>query len=122
MLQKSCTYAIYSFLPTLSILKFNFQFQGQRYSLSQQVLNFQSNLKQLRSLMPASNLSQYLAKSIVMVVIGSNDYVNNYLQRSLYPTSYIYTPEQFADLLLNHYTRQLLVHNKTAQKHCVAQN
>lgn len=62
--------------------------------------------------MPATSLSQYLARSIVMIVIGSNDYINNYLLPSLYPTAYNYTPEQFANLLLNHYTRQLLVQNK----------
>jgi len=90
-------------------LKLSSWFQGQRYSLSQQVLNFQTTLSQLRSLMPARNLTEYLARSIVMIVIGSNDYINNYLLPSLYPTSFNYTPEQYANLLLNHYTRQLLV-------------
>ncbi|GAB4845095.1 hypothetical protein Ancab_038501 [Ancistrocladus abbreviatus] len=40
--------------------------------------------------------------------LGSNDYLNNYLMPSLYDTSYIYSPSDFANLLLNHYTRQIL--------------
>ena len=58
------------------------------------------------------NLSQYLARSIVVMVFGSNDYINNYLLPPLYPTSYKYTPEEYANLLLNHYTRQILVSKK----------
>ncbi|ONK77383.1 uncharacterized protein A4U43_C02F5960 [Asparagus officinalis] len=39
---------------------------------------------------------------------GSNDYINNYLLPFLYPTRSNYTPEQYANLLLNRYARQLL--------------
>ncbi|ONK57705.1 uncharacterized protein A4U43_C09F3240 [Asparagus officinalis] len=84
------------------------QFLAQRYSLRQQVLNFQDNLNQLRSLMSAKNVTQYLARSIAMFVIGSNDYINNYLLPPLYLTRFNYNPQQYANLLLNHYTRQLL--------------
>ncbi|XP_020253773.1 LOW QUALITY PROTEIN: GDSL esterase/lipase At1g71250-like [Asparagus officinalis] len=85
------------------------QYLGERYSLSQQVLNFESNLNQLRSLMPAGDLSQHLARSIAVFAIGgSNDYINNYLLPFLYPTRSNYTPEQYANLLLNRYARQLL--------------
>ncbi|XP_050253047.1 GDSL esterase/lipase At1g71250 [Quercus robur] len=82
---------------------------GQRYSLSQQVVNFQSiTLNQLRTIMNGTNLSQYLAKSIAILVFGSNDYLNNYLLPSLYSSSYIYSPPDYANLLLNRYTRQIL--------------
>ncbi|KAK3229348.1 hypothetical protein Dsin_001229 [Dipteronia sinensis] len=84
------------------------QHYGQRYSLSQQVLNFESTLNQLRTLMPPSNLTNYLAKSVSVLLIGSNDYINNYLMPSLYPSRSIYTPPQFANLLLNNYARQLI--------------
>lgn len=77
--------------------------------MSQQVLNFESNLDDLRSQMAAGNLSQFLAKSIVVMVFGSNDYINNYLMPSMYSSSFDYTPQEFADLLINHYTRQILV-------------
>ncbi|CBI27701.3 unnamed protein product, partial [Vitis vinifera] len=81
---------------------------GDRYSLSQQVQNFESTLNQLRSQMDENSLSQYLAKSLVVIVLGSNDYINNYLKPSFYTSSYLYTPIDYADLLINHYTRQIL--------------
>ncbi|XP_010930550.2 GDSL esterase/lipase At1g71250 [Elaeis guineensis] len=85
------------------------EYLGERFSLNQQVLNFENNLDELRTLMGGErNLSQYLARSIVVMVFGSNDYINNYLLPPLYPTSYNYTPEEYANLLLNHYTRQIL--------------
>lgn len=83
--------------------------QGQRYSLSQQVLNFESTLDQLRPMMSGANMTKYLAKSIAVLEFGSNDYINNYLLPSLYSSSYIYTPPAFANLLLNRYTQQILV-------------
>ncbi|KAK4780569.1 hypothetical protein SAY87_016675 [Trapa incisa] len=82
---------------------------GQRFSLSQQVLNFQSTLNQIRNMMYGPEIiSKYLAKSIVILNLGSNDYINNYLLPPIYNTSYIYNPQQFANLLINGYTRQIL--------------
>ena len=54
-------------------------------------------------------LSQYLAGSIAIMVIGSNDYINNYLLPSLYPSNYTYTPQDYGNLLINRYARQILV-------------
>ncbi|XP_077251459.1 GDSL esterase/lipase At1g71250-like [Tasmannia lanceolata] len=79
----------------------------ERFSLNQQVLNFESNLDDLRNQMGGRNLSEYLAKSIAVMVLGSNDYINNYLVLPLYNTSLVYTPQAYANLLLNHYSRQL---------------
>lgn len=74
------------------------------------MLNFQSNLNEIRALLGGGNsYNQYLARSIMVMALGSNDYINNYLLPSLYTSSYNYTPEQYANLLLNHYTRQILV-------------
>ncbi|KAG6738681.1 GDSL esterase/lipase At1g71250 [Populus alba] len=84
------------------------QHYGQRYSLSQQVLNFETTLNQIRTLMSGRNLTEYLGKSIAVLVFGSNDYINNYLMPSVYSSSFYYSPPDFANLLLNHYTRQLL--------------
>ncbi|PIA55275.1 hypothetical protein AQUCO_00800177v1 [Aquilegia coerulea] len=88
---------------------------GQRFSLSQQVLNFQNTVNQLRYEM-GGNITQHLAKSIAFLVFGSNDYINNYL---IYRPSY--SPEDFANLLINHYTRQLLaLHSMGLRKFLVA--
>ncbi|KAJ4967182.1 hypothetical protein NE237_019031 [Protea cynaroides] len=90
------------------ILEETGQHYGERYSLNQQVLNFEDTLNELTTQMSPRTLTQYLAKSIAVMVFGSNDYINNYLLPSLYPTSSIYNPPDFANLLINHYTRQIL--------------
>lgn len=56
-----------------------------------------------------NNLRQHLAKSLAVINLGSNDYLNNYLLPQLYPTSFIYNPKDFADLLISRYKRHLLV-------------
>ncbi|XP_077231840.1 GDSL esterase/lipase At1g71250-like [Tasmannia lanceolata] len=84
------------------------QHYGDRFNLNQQVLNFENNLNDLRNQMGQRNLNQFLAKSIAVLVFGSNDYINNYLLPSLYSSSQQYSPQDYANLLLNHYTRQLL--------------
>nr|GEX99166.1 hypothetical protein [Tanacetum cinerariifolium] len=63
---------------------------------------------QLRSMLSLANLTQLLSNSIVVMVFGSNDNINNYLLSKLNRSSRTYNPEEFADLLLNHYRRQLL--------------
>ena len=83
--------------------------QGERYSLSQQVLNFENTLNQLRMMMNGTTLSHYLGKSIVIIVIGNNDYINNYLLPAFYSSAYRYNPVDYGNLLLNHYARQILV-------------
>ncbi|XP_042415032.1 GDSL esterase/lipase At1g71250-like [Zingiber officinale] len=85
------------------------QHLGERVALSQQVMNFEGDWNQLRTLMGGGRtFSQYLARSIVVMVFGSNDYINNFLLPALYSSSYNYAPQDFANLLLNHYTRQIL--------------
>ncbi|GJN32953.1 hypothetical protein PR202_gb21501 [Eleusine coracana subsp. coracana] len=85
------------------------QHLGERFSLSQQVVYLETNLDTIRS---SSQLTigyeQFLTRSIAVMVLGSNDYINNYLLTPLYDSADKYTPEEFADLLINHYTRQIL--------------
>ncbi|ESQ28075.1 hypothetical protein EUTSA_v10019503mg [Eutrema salsugineum] len=81
---------------------------GDRFSLSQQVVNLESTLSQLRTMMSPQNFTDYLAKSLVILVFGSNDYINNYLMPNLYYSSIRYRPPEFANLLLTQYARQLL--------------
>ncbi|KAL1824912.1 hypothetical protein ACET3Z_011690 [Daucus carota] len=81
---------------------------GDRFTLSQQVVNFETTLDQLRTMMTPANLTRYLAKSVAIMVFGSNDYINNYLMPSLYPSSFQYSPSDFGNLLLNHYARQIV--------------
>ncbi|KAG9131852.1 hypothetical protein Leryth_016569 [Lithospermum erythrorhizon] len=81
---------------------------GDRFTMSQQVINFENSLSQLRTIMSEQDLNSYLSRSITVMVLGSNDYINNYLLPSMYPSSSNYNPSDFANLLLNHYARQLV--------------
>ncbi|XP_016495817.2 GDSL esterase/lipase At5g08460-like [Nicotiana tabacum] len=81
---------------------------GERFSLNQQIQNFEDTLDQLKQQMEEQDLSYYLAKSLVVMNLGNNDYINNYLQPSLYTTSSNYKPRDYADLLIKHYSRQIL--------------
>ncbi|KAK6923645.1 GDSL lipase/esterase [Dillenia turbinata] len=52
---------------------------GDRFSLNKQVQNFQNTLNALKRQLGEKDLSRHLAKSLVVFVLGSNDYINNYL-------------------------------------------
>jgi hypothetical protein len=49
-----------------------------------------------------------LADCLFFVGMGSNDYLNNYLMTN-YNTHRQYNPQQFSDLLVQQYNRQLMV-------------
>ncbi|XP_057481367.1 GDSL esterase/lipase At5g08460-like isoform X2 [Actinidia eriantha] len=85
---------------------------GQRFSLSQQVENFENTLSQLKNEMSDEEISQYLFKSLAIMILGSNDYINNYMVPSQYATSYIYNPKEYADLLIERYATQILLNSK----------
>lgn len=82
--------------------------QGERISLSEQVVNFESMLEGLRNEI-GEGFERYMEKAVAVLVFGSNDYINNYLMPSLYSSSYNYNPQAYADLLIQRYTRQILV-------------
>ena len=53
--------------------------------------------------------ANYLRKCIFSVGMGSNDYLNNYFMPAFYSTGQRYTPEQYADELIQQYSQQLRV-------------
>lgn len=59
--------------------------------------------------MLGANATTHLKKCIYTVGMGSNDYINNYLMPDVYQTSKLYTPEQYADVLIEQYKQQLKV-------------
>lgn len=59
-------------------------------------------------MLPPDGLTTYLSKSIAVFVIGTNDYILNYLS-PVSPSRSLYTPLQYSDLLINSYSRQLNV-------------
>ncbi|KAI3452170.1 hypothetical protein Pfo_008835 [Paulownia fortunei] len=55
----------------------------------------------------SDELSNYLSKSVFVISIGSNDYINNYLDTQRHDTSKRYSPESFAKLLIDKLSQQL---------------
>ncbi|KAK9683069.1 hypothetical protein RND81_10G115900 [Saponaria officinalis] len=82
---------------------------GQRTSLNGQILQFQTTatLKLPELLRGQEEVAQYLAKSVFLINIGGNDYLNNYLMPDRYDSSRVYDGEAFADLLMNTLSTQL---------------
>ncbi|PAN33312.1 hypothetical protein PAHAL_6G011000 [Panicum hallii] len=77
-----------------------------RIPFNQQIQNFESTVAQIAAAAGASAAAERLARSIVFVGMGSNDYLNNYLAPN-YDTRQRYDPRQFADLLAHQFASQL---------------
>ncbi|XP_078163737.1 GDSL-motif lipase 7 [Carex rostrata] len=82
---------------------------GSRVTMNEQIALFVSTLRiQLPLLIKNQGaLSKYIADSLFMINIGSNDYINNYLLPLLYNSRSIYSSDAFAKLLINNLSRQL---------------
>ncbi|KAF6169117.1 hypothetical protein GIB67_038614 [Kingdonia uniflora] len=82
---------------------------GKCLSLDNQIHLFQKNVEmELPSHFGTTEeLSKYLSKSIFMVAIGTNDYINNYLQPLFFNTSTVYTPQAFEQLLIQRLSQSL---------------
>ncbi|KAI9165180.1 hypothetical protein LWI28_009291 [Acer negundo] len=94
---------------------------GERFNLRQQVENFRSTVGQLKKQMDETKMEEYLAKSLIIMNLGSNDYINNYLIPSFYNSSSKYNPIQYALLLITQYTTNIMeLHNLGARKFLLA--
>nr|XP_043625726.1 uncharacterized protein LOC122597160 [Erigeron canadensis] len=91
---------------------------GDRISLNRQLLNHASIISRLSLLQRNKTFTnEYLKKCIYVLEMGSNDYINNYLMPNNYVTSRIYTPDQYAAVLVRQYSKQLMnLYNLGARK------
>ncbi|KAE8715198.1 GDSL esterase/lipase [Hibiscus syriacus] len=91
---------------------------GARISFSGQVRNYRQTVAQVVNLFGGeANASSYLSKCIYSIGLGSNDYLNNYFMPLFYSTSRRFSPEQYADVLIQQYTQQLqALYNYGARK------
>ncbi|KAG6494365.1 hypothetical protein ZIOFF_049390 [Zingiber officinale] len=92
---------------------------GSKISLNEQIELFGKTVEiQLTTLLlDPEALSDYLSSSLFIVTIGSNDYINNYLLPEFYSTSRIYSGEDFAKLLVDNLSQQLMrMYNIGARK------
>ncbi|ESR49601.1 GDSL esterase/lipase [Citrus sinensis] len=84
---------------------------GFVWSMNHQLLNHQRTVSRIRRVLKRDRKStaKYLSKCIYTVGMGNNDYINNYLLPQFYTTSHVYTPEQYATVLVRQYSRQLKI-------------
>lgn len=83
--------------------------QGDHISFNKQLVNHALIVSRIKTMMGIRAGRDYLGKCLYTVGFGSNDYINNYFLPQFYPTSRIYTPDQYADLLIQLYSVQLKV-------------
>ncbi|KAL6553291.1 hypothetical protein OROGR_007133 [Orobanche gracilis] len=81
---------------------------GGRTDFTGQVNNYRNTVEQVVSILgDEDSAANYLSKCIYSIGVGSNDYLNNYFMPIYYSTGRRYSPEQYADDLIQQYTEQL---------------
>ncbi|KAK3431083.1 hypothetical protein EUGRSUZ_E02867 [Eucalyptus grandis] len=91
---------------------------GARIAFEGQLQNYQSTVSQLVNILGNEDTAaNYLSKCIYSVGMGSNDYLNNYFMPQYYSSSNQFTPDQYADELIQEYSQQLrTLYNYGARK------
>ncbi|XP_010272684.2 PREDICTED: GDSL esterase/lipase At5g45670-like [Nelumbo nucifera] len=81
---------------------------GDRISMNGQVRNYQTAVAQLVEILgDEDSAADHLSKCIFTVGMGSNDYLNNYFMPLYYTTGQQFSPEEYADVLIQEYSGQL---------------
>nr|XP_010924691.2 GDSL esterase/lipase At5g45670 [Elaeis guineensis] len=91
---------------------------GDRISFSGQLENYQAAVQEVVNILgDEDSAANYLSKCIFSVGMGSNDYLNNYFMPAFYSSSRQYTPEQYANVLIEQYSQQIrTLYNYGARK------
>lgn len=81
---------------------------GARITMNGQLRNYQATVQQVVNILGDEvAAANYLSQCIYSVGMGSNDYLNNYFMPNFYSSSRQYTPEQYAEVLIQQYSQQL---------------
>ncbi|KEH36672.1 putative triacylglycerol lipase [Medicago truncatula] len=93
--------------------------KGYAISLGLQLRNHRVIVSQIASQLGGIDKAQeYLNKCLYYVHIGSNDYINNYFLPQLYLSSNVYSPEQYAENLIEELSLNLqALHEIGARKY-----
>ncbi|KAL8511742.1 hypothetical protein ACS0TY_018250 [Phlomoides rotata] len=84
--------------------------QGDRITMKKQLVNHGSTISEIaRKIGNASLAEEQLKMCLYITNMGNNDYLNNYLVPQYYRSSTLYTPQQYAALLIHQYSQQLTV-------------
>ncbi|KAF5461727.1 hypothetical protein F2P56_017802 [Juglans regia] len=90
---------------------------GDLIPMDEQLINHHKTVSLIINTLGNKNATRLLNKCIYSVAIGTNDYINNYFLPQFYPTSRIYTPSQYAEILLRKLSQQLrTLHEREARK------
>ncbi|CAL5410057.1 unnamed protein product [Camellia sinensis] len=91
---------------------------GGRITMNGQVNNYKTTVSQVVDILgDGDSAANYLSQCIYSVGLGSNDYLNNYFMPTYYSTSRQYTPEQYAQVLIQQYSQQIrTLYNYGARK------
>ncbi|EPS68861.1 hypothetical protein M569_05905 [Genlisea aurea] len=91
---------------------------GARIAFSEQVNNYKNTAAEVVNILgDEDSAANYIGKCVFSVGMGSNDYLNNYFMPQYYQTSQQYTPEEYADALIQEYTHQIqALYNYGARK------
>ncbi|KAB1221483.1 hypothetical protein CJ030_MR2G028836 [Morella rubra] len=81
---------------------------GIRFSLDRQLHHHRVTVSRIAKILEFNHgATEHLSKCIYSVGMGSNDYINNYFMPNFYPTSRIYTQEEYATVLIQQYSAQI---------------
>ncbi|KAL9257131.1 GDSL esterase/lipase-like protein [Drosera capensis] len=81
---------------------------GGRISFNGQVNNYKNTVSQIVNILgDEDSAASYLSKCMYTIGLGNNDYLNNYFMPLYYSTSNRYTPDQYADVLIQEYSQQI---------------
>ncbi|CAN0921326.1 GDSL esterase/lipase At1g29670 [Linum grandiflorum] len=83
-----------------------------------QLQNHQNVISRILRILGSQEAADRLLQQCIYTVgIGSNDYLNNYFLPKFYTTSNMYTPDQYATVLIQQFSDQLMVlYNQGARK------
>ncbi|KAK1364804.1 GDSL-lipase 1 [Heracleum sosnowskyi] len=98
------------------------QHLGDQSTMKEQIDNFKNKILEMNVLLGGpQNTKDHFGKCLFQVGFGSNDYLNNYFVPSVYNTSKLFTPEQYADDLIKQFTTLLLeIYDLGARKFALA--
>ncbi|EXB58273.1 GDSL esterase/lipase [Morus notabilis] len=91
------------------ILRATGKHAGNNISLRRQLNNHRITVSRIADVLGSKRLAkERLEKCLYWVEMGNNDYINNYYIPSIYPSSSLYNPKQYAALLIQNYQRHVM--------------
>ncbi|CAN1167290.1 GDSL esterase/lipase At1g29660 [Linum perenne] len=82
---------------------------GERIPMWKQLDNHEATLaKILERMGDVAGAANHVSKCLYTLGFGNNDFLNNYFRPEYYPSSRLYTVEQFSRMLVNDYTLGIL--------------